>query len=152
MFSQLLDPEGLLNDAYHGLLESRPLGYVVKPKELDAEYDHGWCVLRNIRLMDLAEYYAERFFVLLSRLDILDAILDRLNQVDQEYERLVVSAEQPEDEADTAHTSAMCLLVMLFRRLEARGEVKMLELSEVEAWLDQHARLLGDKHGQLALF
>jgi len=44
------------------------------------------------------------------------------------------------------------MLVMLFRRLEARGEVKMLELSEVAAWLDQHVRLLGDKHGQLALF
>jgi hypothetical protein len=152
MFSQLLEPAGLLTDAYQGLIATRPLGYVVKPENLAAEYEHGWCVLRNVRLMDLAEFYADRFFNLLSRLEVLDTILERLDQIDPEYEKLVVSAEMPEDEGAIAQTAVMCLLVMLFRRLEARGEVKLLELSEVAAWLDQHARLLGDKHGQLALF
>ena len=152
MFSQLLEPDGLLTDAYRGLIAAKPLGYVVKPENLAAEYEHGWCVARNVRMMDLAEFYADRFFALLSRLDILDTILERLDRIDQDYEQLVVSAEQSEDDTETARTSAMCLLVMLFRRLEARGEVKLLDLGEVAVWLNQHVRLLGDKRGQLALF
>jgi hypothetical protein len=152
MFSQLLEPEELLTDAYHGLLDKKPLGYVVTSAELNREYELGWCVLRNARLMDLAEYYAERFHLLLGRLDVLDQILDRLDRIDSEYEKIIVSGELPEDAEAIALTAGMCLLVMLFRRLEARGEVKMLELGEVAVWLDQHVRLLGDKHGQLTLF
>ncbi|MBI5567673.1 MAG: hypothetical protein HY870_22430 [Chloroflexi bacterium] len=152
MFSQLLEPEGLLTDAYRGVLAERPRGYSVTANDLFAEYELGWQVLRNVRLQELAEYYAERFYLLLCQLDVLDDILDRLDRIDSEYEKIIVSGELPEDAEAIALTAAMCLLVMLFRRLEARGEVKMLELSEVEAWLDQHARLLGDKHGQLILF
>ena len=152
MFSQLLEPEELLTDAYHGLLDKKPLGYVVKPAELNREYELGWCVLRNVRLMDLAEYYAERFHLLLCRLDVLDQILDRLDRIDSEYEKTIVSGELPEDTDAIALTSAMCLQVMAFRRLEARGEVRMLELGEVVAWLAQYAPLLGNKDGQLALF
>ena len=152
MFSQLLEPEGLLTDAYRGVLAERPRGYSVTANDLFAEYELGWQVLRNVRLQELAEYYAERFYVLLGRLDVLDDILDRLDQIDSEYEKTIVSAELPEDTDAIALTSAMCLQVMAFRRLEARGEVRMLELGEVVAWLAQYAPLLGNKDGQLALF
>ena len=72
MFSQLLEPEGLLTDAYRGVLAERPRGYSVTANDLFAEYELGWQVLRNVRLQELAEYYAERFYLLLGRLDVLD--------------------------------------------------------------------------------
>jgi hypothetical protein len=46
----------------------------------------------------------------------------------------------------------MALLVMLFRRLEDRGHVQLLENEAVAAWLTQHATALGGQHGQLTLF
>ncbi len=152
MFSDLLDSASLLEGLYREIVDTRPLGQAVKADDLNREYEHAWCVLRNIRLSDLADGYAERFADLLARDETLDAILDRLQEVDQEYAKMILSAEYPEDEEALAFTSAMALLVMLFRRLEDCGVVRMWSPDEVADWLAEHAAQLGGKHGQLALF
>ena len=151
MLRQLLDNTELLTGAYRTLVDANRRGDVVDADELTAEYQHLWLGLRDRRLINLAEYYAARFFELLSQIETLEAILDRLQYVDQDYEKMIATAECPEDDSATALTSAMALLVMLFRRLEDRGHVQLLENEAVAAWLTQHAAALGGKHGQLTL-
>ncbi len=152
MFRQLLEPDGLLTDAYHDLLAEKPRGYRVTAKELYAHYEVSWCVVRNQQMEALADQYADRFFDLLASYDVLDQILERLQYIDVEYEQTIVSAELPETPEDIARTAAMCLQVMAIRRLEERGEVVMLTEPDVAVWLKEHAARLGDKHGQLSMF
>ena len=152
MFSQLLEPDGLLTGVYRDLLAEKPRGYRVTAQELYAEYEVGWCVVRNQQMAALADRYADRFFDLLASYDVLDQILERLQYIDVEYEKTIVSAELPDTPEDVARTAAMCLQVMAIRRLEERGEISMLTEQAVAEWLKQHAARLGDKHGQLALF
>jgi len=152
MFRDLLASASLLESLYREIVDTLPRDQVVEADELCQEYEQTWCVLRNIRLMELAEEYADRFVCLLSQDETLDAILDRLHEVDQDYEKMIMTAEYPEDEEALARTSAMALLVMLFRRLEDRGVVRMWSPDEVADWLAEHAAQLGGKHGQLALF
>lgn len=108
--------------------------------------------MRNRALVELSDRYAERFYDLLSREETLDAILDRLHEVDQDYEKMIVTGDTWGDPDQTAGTSAMALLVILFRRLEARGLVPLWTDSEVATWLSEQAPVLGGKHGQLTFW
>lgn len=152
MFRDLLASASLLEGLYRQLVNTLPRGQAVEADELCREYEQTWCVLHNIRLADLAEWYGARFACLLSQCETFESALDRLHEVDQDYEKMIMTAEYPEDEEALARTSAMALLVMLFRRLEDRGVVRMWSPDEVADWLAEHAAHLGGKHGQLALF
>ena len=152
MFRELLDNTEPLVGVYRTMVDANRIGAVIEPDDLTTEYQHAWLCLRDRCMIDRAEHYAERFFELLSQIEMLEAVLDRLHYVDQDYEKTIVTSEGPDDEADTARMSAMCLLVMLFRRLEDRGDVQLLDNEAVAVWPIQHAAALGGKHGQLTLF
>ena len=152
MFSALLESASLLEGLYQEIVDTLPQGQAVEADDLSREYEHTWCGLRNIRLADLAEWYAARFAGLLSQAETFESALDRLHEVDEDYEKMIVTAEYPEDEEALAYTSALVLLAMLFRRLEDRGVVRMWLPAEVADWLAEHAVHLGGKYGQLALF
>lgn len=151
MLAELLNSAEIIVEAYRALADTMKRGQKVCVADLAEEYEHGWLGLRNVTLLRLADQYAERFYGLLSQEDTLDAILDRLHQVDEDYEKMIVTGDTWGDADQTARTSAMALLVILFRRLEARGLVQMWTESEVATWLAEHAPMLGGKHGQLML-
>jgi hypothetical protein len=152
MFHDQIDSASLLEGLYREIVNTLPRGQAVKAEKLSEEYELAWCVWRNSWLIDRAEWYAARFAGLLSQAETFESALDRLHEVDQDYEKVIVTAEYPEDEEALARTSALVLLVMLFRRLEDRGVVRMWSFVEVADWLAEHAAPLGGKHGQLALF
>ncbi len=152
MLADLLNSAEIIVEAYRVLADTLKRGQQVRATDLAEEYERGWLGLRNRALVELSDRYAERFYDLLSQEDILEAILDRLHEVDQDYEKTIVTGDTWDDPDQTAETSAMALLVILFRRLEARGLVQMWTESEVAAWLVEHASGLGGKHGQLTFW
>ncbi len=152
MLVELLNSGEIIVDAYRALADGLKRGQQVRATDLVEEYERGWIGLRNRAMVELSDRYAERFYDLLSQEETLDAILDRLHEVDQDYEKMIVTGDAWGDPDQTAGTSAMALLVILFRRLEARGLVQMWAESEVAAWLAEHAPVLGGKHGQLTFW